>query len=49
VTRDRMFDLCMDTSAKELGFSWTPEDRAAISQPAARPPGAGAPDGRVAG
>src|SRR5918992_455792 len=31
VTRERMFDLCMDTCARELGFSWTPEDRAAIT------------------
>jgi len=45
VTRDRMFDLCVDTCAKELGFPWTTEDRAAISQPVRRQ----APDGRVAG
>ena len=49
VTRERMFDLCMDTCARELGFSWTPEDRAALTQPAARPHGVGAPDGRAAG
>jgi AcrR family transcriptional regulator len=45
VSRDRMFDLCMDTCARELGFPWTPEDRAAVAQPARR----AAPDGRVAG
>jgi AcrR family transcriptional regulator len=45
VTRDRMFDLCMDTCAKELGFSWTPEDRAAATQPVRRQ----APDGRATG
>jgi AcrR family transcriptional regulator len=45
VDRERMFDLCMDTCARELGFSWTPEDRAAISHPLRR----GAPDGRAAG
>jgi AcrR family transcriptional regulator len=49
MTRDRMFDLCMDTCARELGFPWTPEDRAAVSQPAASPSAAGASDGRVAG
>ena len=27
VSRERMFDLCMDTCARELGFSWTAEDR----------------------
>jgi AcrR family transcriptional regulator len=35
VTRDRMFDLCMDTCARELGFPWTPEDRAALTRSAA--------------
>jgi AcrR family transcriptional regulator len=45
VDRERMFDLCMDTCARELGFPWTTEDRAAISQPVRRQ----APDGRVAG
>jgi hypothetical protein len=45
VTRDRMFDLCMDTCAKELGFPWTSEDRAAIIHAAS----ARAPDGRAAG
>jgi AcrR family transcriptional regulator len=45
VSRDRMFDLCMDACARELGFPWTAEDRAAVSQ-GARPR---APDGRVAG
>ena len=33
VTRERMFDLCMDTCARELGFSWTPEDRAHLVRP----------------
>jgi AcrR family transcriptional regulator len=33
VTRERMFDLCMETCARELGFSWTPEDRAAVTRP----------------
>jgi AcrR family transcriptional regulator len=45
VDRDRMFDLCMDTCARELGFPWTPQDRAAIAHPL-RP---AAPNGRVAG
>jgi AcrR family transcriptional regulator len=45
VSRDRMFDLCMDTCARELGFPWTPEDRAAVTQAARR----AAPDGRAAG
>jgi hypothetical protein len=30
VSRERMFELCMDTCARELGFPWTPEDQAAI-------------------
>ena len=33
VTRERMFDLCMETCAGELGFSWTAEDRAALTAP----------------
>ena len=33
VTRERMFDLCMDTCSRELGFSWTPEDRAHLVPP----------------
>src|SRR5829696_80 len=33
VSRERMFDLCMETSASELGFSWTPADRAAVTRP----------------
>ena len=33
VTRERMFDLCMDTCSRELGFSWTPEDRALLVPP----------------
>ena len=31
VSRERMFDLCMDSCARELGFSWTPEDRAVVT------------------
>jgi AcrR family transcriptional regulator len=31
VTRERMFDLCMQTCAGELGFAWTPADRAAVT------------------
>jgi AcrR family transcriptional regulator len=31
VTRERMFDLCMEVCARELGFPWTSEDRAAIT------------------
>jgi AcrR family transcriptional regulator len=45
VSRDRMFDLCMDTCARELGFSWTAEDRAAVIDAVQRR----APDGRAAG
>ena len=30
VNRERMFDLCMDTCARELGFSWTAEDRSSL-------------------
>jgi AcrR family transcriptional regulator len=45
VSRDRMFDLCMDTCARELGFPWTTEDRAAVTQRVQRR----APDGRAAG
>jgi AcrR family transcriptional regulator len=33
VTRERMFDLCMETCASELGFSWTTGDRAALTAP----------------
>jgi len=33
VTRERMFDLCMQTCASELGFAWTPEDRAQLTRP----------------
>jgi AcrR family transcriptional regulator len=46
VSRERMFDLCMDTCARELGFSWTAEDRTAAVTHAVR---RSAPDGRVAG
>jgi AcrR family transcriptional regulator len=45
VTRDRMFDLCMEACARELGFPWTPEDRAALLEGTRHR----APDGRVAG
>jgi AcrR family transcriptional regulator len=45
VSRDRMFDLCMETCARELAFPWTPEDRAALTRPVQRT----TPDGRVAG
>jgi AcrR family transcriptional regulator len=45
VSRDRMFDLVMDTCARELGFPWTPEDRAAVTEGARHR----APDGRAAG
>jgi AcrR family transcriptional regulator len=45
VSRDRMFDLCMDTCARELGFPWTAEDRAAVTHRVQRR----APDGRAAG
>jgi AcrR family transcriptional regulator len=46
VSRERMFDLCIDTCARELGFGWTAEDRAAAVTHAV---GRRAPDGRVAG
>jgi hypothetical protein len=36
VTRERMFDLCMDTCARELGFSWTAEDREQLVAPQRR-------------
>jgi AcrR family transcriptional regulator len=36
VSRERMFDLCVDTCARELGFSWTTEHRAALLQPSKR-------------
>ena len=45
VSRERMFELCMDTCARELGVSWTSQDQAAVTH-AIRP---GAPDGRAAG
>jgi AcrR family transcriptional regulator len=45
VDRERMFDLCIDTCARELGFSWTAEDRTAVTRAIPRQ----APDGRVAG
>ncbi|HEY7605723.1 MAG TPA: TetR/AcrR family transcriptional regulator [Actinomycetes bacterium] len=45
VTRERMFDLCMETCASELDFSWTRKDRAAVVQGIRHR----APDGRVAG
>jgi hypothetical protein len=45
VTRERMFDLCIETCASELGFSWSAEDRAAVVRGTRHR----APDGRVAG
>jgi AcrR family transcriptional regulator len=45
VSRERMFDLCMETCASELGFAWTPADRAAVTEGIRHR----APDGRVAG
>jgi AcrR family transcriptional regulator len=33
VSRERMFDLCMDTCARELGFPWTTEDRERLTRP----------------
>ena len=45
VSRERMFELCMDTCVRELGFSWTAEDQAAVTQAVRR----SAPDGRAAG
>ena len=45
VSRERMFELCMDTCARELGFSWTTENQAAVTQAVRR----SAPDGRAAG
>jgi hypothetical protein len=33
VSRERMFDLCMDTCSRELGFAWTAEDRANLVRP----------------
>jgi AcrR family transcriptional regulator len=33
VTRERMFDLCIETCANELGFSWSAGDRAAVIRP----------------
>jgi AcrR family transcriptional regulator len=33
VDRERMFDLCMDTCSRELGFSWTPEERDHLVRP----------------
>jgi AcrR family transcriptional regulator len=33
VSRERMFDLCMETCASELDFSWTPGDRVALTRP----------------
>ena len=45
VSRERMFDLCMDACARELGFSWTGEDQATVI----RAVGRRTPDGRAAG
>jgi AcrR family transcriptional regulator len=36
VTRERMFDLVLDTCARELGFSWTAKDRANLVRPRER-------------
>jgi AcrR family transcriptional regulator len=36
VSRERMFDLCLDSCARELGFSWTTEHRAVLLQPSKR-------------
>ena len=33
VTRARMFDLCMDACARELGFAWTTEERDHLLRP----------------
>jgi AcrR family transcriptional regulator len=33
VSRERMFDLCMETCASELGFSWTADDRELLTRP----------------
>jgi AcrR family transcriptional regulator len=33
VSRERMFDLCMQTCASELGFSWTVDDREQLIRP----------------
>jgi AcrR family transcriptional regulator len=46
VPAERMFDLCMDVCARELGFPWGPQDRARLLRPppparAARPSGTG--------
>ena len=59
VTRERMFDLCMETCAGELGFSWTAADQAAVTAnpttvtedhaPVSHPARPTAPNGRVAG
>lgn len=36
VTRERMFDLCMDLCARELGFAWTAEEREHLVRPPRR-------------
>jgi len=36
VSRERMFDLCMDTCARELGFAWTSEDPDHLVRPQRR-------------
>ena len=36
VSRERMFDLVMDVCARELGFSWSDQDRAGLVQPSKR-------------
>jgi AcrR family transcriptional regulator len=41
VDRERMFDLCVDTCARELGFSWTAEDRAEVGRTTRKPVASG--------
>jgi AcrR family transcriptional regulator len=36
VTRERMFDLCMETCSGELGFPWTAEERDHLVRPPTR-------------
>jgi AcrR family transcriptional regulator len=38
VTPERMFDLCMQTAAAELGFAWDAEERARLLAAPAGPP-----------
>jgi BetI-type transcriptional repressor, C-terminal len=48
VPAERMFDLCMATCARELGFAWDAQDRARVLGSAARR-GGGAASGAGAG